>query len=60
VVGFQGEITWDTSKPDGTARKLMDVSKIKSLGWKPKIELAEGVASTYHWFVDHQGEFKAQ
>jgi GDP-L-fucose synthase len=60
VVGFQGEITWDTSKPDGTARKLMDVSKIKSLGWKPKIELAEGLASTYYWFVDHQGEFKAQ
>jgi GDP-L-fucose synthase len=50
VVGFQGEITWDSSKPDGTPRKLMDVSKIKSLGWQPQVALVEGLASTYDWF----------
>lgn len=60
VVGYQGEITWDSSKPDGAPRKLMDVSKLKSLGWKPKIALSEGLASTYRWFIEHQGEFKAQ
>jgi GDP-L-fucose synthase len=60
VVGFQGEIVWDSSMPDGTPRKLMDVSKLKSLGWQPKIALSEGLASTYRWFVEHQGEFKAQ
>ena len=60
VVGFQGEIVWDSTKPDGTPRKLMDVSKLKSLGWQPKIALTEGLASTYRWFVEHQGEFKAQ
>lgn len=60
VVGYQGEITWDTSKPDGTPRKLMDASKLKSLGWKPKIALTEGLTGTYRWFVTHQDEFKAQ
>jgi GDP-L-fucose synthase len=60
VVGYQGDIIWDTTKPDGTPRKLMDVSKLKSLGWQPKIALAEGLASTYRWFVEHHGEFKAQ
>lgn len=60
VVGFQGEIVWDSTKPDGTPRKLMDVSKLKSLGWQPQIGLVEGLASTYSWFLEHQGEFKAQ
>jgi GDP-L-fucose synthase len=60
VVGYQGEIAWDSSKPDGTPRKLMDVSKVKSLGWQPQITLVEGLASTYRWFVEHQGQFKAQ
>jgi GDP-L-fucose synthase len=60
VVGYQGEIIWDNSKPDGTPRKLMDASKLKSLGWKPNIALSEGLASTYRWFIEHQGEFKAQ
>ena len=50
VVGFQGAIHWDASKPDGTPRKLLDVSRIKSLGWEPKIELKEGIKSTYRWF----------
>ncbi|ESS74103.1 GDP-L-fucose synthase Fcl [Methyloglobulus morosus KoM1] len=60
VVDYQGEITWDTSKPDGTPRKLMDASKIKSLGWQPRITLVEGLANTYRWFLEHQGQFKAQ
>jgi GDP-L-fucose synthase len=60
VVSYEGGITWDTDKPDGTPRKLMNVSKIKSLGWKPKITLTEGLVSTYRWFVTHQDEFKAQ
>jgi GDP-L-fucose synthase len=60
VVDYQGEIAWDTSKPDGTPRKLMDASKIKSLGWQPRITLAEGLANTYRWFLEHQGQFKAQ
>ena len=50
VVGFEGELTWDASKPDGTPRKLLDISKIESLGWKPTISLREGIARTYEWF----------
>ncbi len=60
VVGFKGDIIWDSSKPDGAPRKLMDVSKIKSLDWQPKIALQEGLANTYRWFIEHQHEFKAQ
>lgn len=60
VVGYQGEVVWDSSKPDGSPRKLMDVSKLKALGWKPQIALAEGLAGTYRWFIEHQGEFKEQ
>ena len=51
VVGYQGDIIWDSSKPDGAPRKLMDVSKIKSLDWQPQITLIDGLASTYHWFI---------
>jgi len=51
VTGFNGRITWDTSKPDGTPRKLMDVSKLSALGWKAKISLQEGVAKTYQSFL---------
>ena len=50
VVGFNGELGWDTSKPDGTPRKLLDVSKLSALGWKPAISLREGIARTYQWF----------
>jgi GDP-L-fucose synthase len=60
VVGFQGEIIWDSDKPDGSPRKLMDISKLKSMGWKPKIGLLDGLANTYNWFLAHQSEFKAQ
>ena len=53
VVGYQGEIIWDTSKPDGTPRKLLDVSKLHSLGWKHSIEIADGVRSTYEWYKNN-------
>ena len=51
IVGFTGNITWDTSKPDGTPRKLMDVSKIKQMGWKPEIDLPTGIRSAYEDFL---------
>ncbi len=53
VVGFGGDIAHDLSKPDGTPRKLLDVSKITRLGWTPSISLDEGIASTYRWYLDH-------
>ncbi|WP_433783410.1 GDP-L-fucose synthase family protein [Actinomycetospora sp. CA-101289] len=55
TVGFAGEIVYDTSRPDGTPRKLLDVSRLQALGWKPTIGLAEGLASTYQWFLEQQG-----
>jgi GDP-L-fucose synthase len=51
VVGFEGELTWDKTKPDGTPRKLLDVSKLRGLGWSPTIPLREGIAKTYDWFL---------
>jgi GDP-L-fucose synthase len=51
IVGFEGELVFDTSKPDGTPRKLLDVGRIKALGWEPKISLREGIESTYAWMV---------
>ncbi len=51
VVGFEGRIDYDTSKPDGTPRKLVDVSRIRALGWKPRIGLEEGIRDTYAWFL---------
>ena len=53
VVGFQGSIEWDSSKPDGTPRKLLDVSRTKALGWSPSISLQEGLSSTYSWFLEN-------
>lgn len=50
VVGFSGKIEWDDSKPNGTMRKVMDVSKIKSLGWEPKVSLKDGLKKTYEYF----------
>jgi len=54
VVDYHGQIEWDTSKPDGTPRKLLDVSKIAKLGWRAKIPLAEGLRQTYRWWLDHR------
>jgi GDP-L-fucose synthase len=50
IVGFNGELTWDATKPDGTPRKLLDVSKLRALGWKPSIPLRDGIIRTYEWF----------
>ncbi len=50
VVGFEGQLEFDASKPDGTPRKLLDVSKIRGLGWEPRIDLREGLAETYRWY----------
>jgi GDP-L-fucose synthase len=51
VVGFNGELAWDTTKPDGTPRKLLDISKLRGLGWQPAIPLRDGIAQTYDWFL---------
>lgn len=53
VVGFQGDLTWDTTKPDGTPRKLLDVSKLHGLGWHHTIGLREGIARTYEWLLQN-------
>ena len=58
VVGFKGEIEFDTSKPDGAPRKLMDVSRLKSLGWHYEISLEEGLTQTYEWFLANQDNFR--
>ena len=59
VVGFAGEIVFDPSKPDGTMRKLLDVSRMKALGWEAKISLRDGIDKTYEWFLNHQAYFRA-
>ncbi len=58
VVGHQGELIWDSSKPDGTPRKLMDISKMHELGWKHQIELKEGIEKTYQWFLENISNIK--
>ncbi len=58
IIGHQGEIIWDASKPDGTPRKLMDISKMHELGWKHKINLEEGILQTYDWFLTNIENFK--
>ncbi|MCU0229101.1 MAG: NAD-dependent epimerase/dehydratase family protein, partial [Bryobacterales bacterium] len=55
VVGYRGEIHWDLSKPDGTPRKLLDVTRLQALGWTPKIKLRAGLESTYDWYCAHAG-----
>ena len=58
VIGHKGEIIWDTSKPDGTPRKLMDVSKMKAMGWQYSTELEDGVKNTYQWFLENIDSIK--
>ncbi|MCL6445064.1 MAG: GDP-L-fucose synthase [Alicyclobacillus sp.] len=53
VVGYRGDISYDTSRPDGTPRKLLDVTKIKRLGWEPKIELRQGILDVYNWYLNN-------
>ena len=59
AVGYQGDILWDTSKPDGTPRKLLDVGLLKRLGWQYSVELDEGIERTYQWFLQNQEKFRA-
>jgi GDP-L-fucose synthase len=58
VVGFEGALRFDTSKPDGTPRKLLETAKLTALGWSPKIELEAGIRSTYEWFLGHLDSLK--
>jgi len=58
VVGFEGSIEFDTSKPDGSPRKLMDVSRLSSLGWKYSVDLEQGLGMTYEWFLGHLNELR--
>lgn len=58
VIGHEGDIIWDVDKPDGTPRKLMDVSKLKNAGWHYNTELLQGIEKTYTWFLEHQETLK--
>lgn len=58
VTGFRGLITFDTSKPDGTPRKLLDVSRLSALGWRARRDLEDGIADAYRWFCQNQGELR--
>jgi len=58
VVGFKGEIVFDSTKPDGTPRKLLDMTKLHGLGWHHKVDLEEGIKKSYQWFVQNQEHFK--
>jgi GDP-L-fucose synthase len=60
IVGFKGTIRYDRTKPDGTPRKLLDVSKLKELGWQPKISLREGIERTYRWYFEEGTGYKVQ
>ncbi len=51
AVGYEGAVSWNTSMPDGTPRKLLDISRLTLLGWKPRISLREGIKSTYKWYL---------
>jgi len=59
TTGFTGRIETDPTKPDGMMRKIMDVSRLADMGWKARISLEEGLAETYRWFLNHQGNFRA-
>ncbi|MBR2275552.1 MAG: GDP-L-fucose synthase, partial [Lachnospiraceae bacterium] len=60
TVGFEGEIVWDSGKPDGTPRKLTDVTKLHGLGWTHKVELSEGVQLAYDWFKENIDSFRGR
>lgn len=59
TIDFQGELEFDASKPDGTPRKLLDVTKLEKLGWRAKIALRDGIASTYSWFLENQQNYRS-
>jgi GDPmannose 4,6-dehydratase/GDP-L-fucose synthase len=58
ATGYEGRIATDPTKPDGTMRKLMDVSRLADMGWRARIGLEEGVAETYRWFLDNRDGFR--
>ena len=58
AVGYEGEIRWDTSKPDGTPQKLLDVSMLKGSGWEPAVDLKSGIAATVAWYREHIDEVR--
>ena len=58
VTGFTGRLVFDAAKPDGTPRKLMDVARLRALGWQARIGLEAGLSETYAWFVTHQDRFR--
>src|SRR5699024_8214170 len=58
ATGFEGTINFDTSKPDGTPRKLLDVSRLTALGWQARMELEDGLRQTYDWFLAHQNDYR--
>jgi len=53
IVGFMGDVEWDTSKPNGTPRKVLNVDRIKALGWEPRISLRDGIKKTYEWYKEN-------
>jgi len=53
-VGYEGPVEWDASKPDGTPRKLMDVSRLRGLGWAPTVGLEEGIGRAYDWYLENR------
>ena len=59
VVGYEGEIAWDTSKPDGMPRKLLDVQRLKALGWRPTTSLEDGLRGTVEWYHEHRAEIRS-
>jgi GDP-L-fucose synthase len=59
VVGYEGELEWDTSRPDGTPRKLLDTTRINALGWQPRIGLEDGIRQTYEWYVRSGGGYRS-
>ncbi|MEW8521865.1 MAG: GDP-L-fucose synthase [Candidatus Thiodiazotropha endolucinida] len=59
VIGYQGHLVFDTEKPDGTPQKLLDVSRLSSLGWQAQISLKEGIQMTYQWFLENQGSLRS-
>lgn len=59
VVGFRGALRFDPKKPDGTPRKLLDITRLNALGWQPRIPLEEGIRTTYQWFCEHIGEIRS-
>ena len=54
IVGFEGEVIWDITRPNGTPRKLLDVNRIESTGWKYSIELEDGIRLAYEWFLENK------